>query len=158
MYKLDSSPLSVAAMRRNLNAVRSFWHEDCVACGRQNSRGLKLQFEVNGDCQVEASFACRDCFKGFPRALHGGFVAVLLDSAMTNCLFAHGLAGMTGELKVRFHQAVDIGKTARVRAWLERSSHRLHLLRASLEQEGKIRATASGKFLEIPADQQSKNL
>ena len=38
---------------------------------------------------------------GFPESLHRGFVAVLLDSAMTNCMFAHGLVGVTGELKVR---------------------------------------------------------
>ena len=51
---------------------------------------------------------------------------------------------------------VDIGRTARIRAWLECSSHRLHLLRACLEQEGGIRATASGKFLQLPTDQQSE--
>jgi acyl-coenzyme A thioesterase PaaI-like protein len=106
---------------------------------------------------VEASFSCQDCFEGFPDSLHGGFVAVLLDSAMTNCMFAHGLVGMTGELKVRFRQIVSIGKAARVRAWLERSSHRLHVFGASLEQDGNIKATASGKFLQIPIEPQSKN-
>jgi acyl-coenzyme A thioesterase PaaI-like protein len=157
MHKLRSSPLSIETMRRNLEATRSSWHNRCVACGRKNGNGLGLQFEVNADGQVQASFACQECFEGFPHALHGGFVAVLLDAAMTNCLFAHGLVGMTGELTVRFRRIVDIGKAARVRAWLECSSHRLHLLRANLEQEGEIRATASGKFLEIPAEERSKN-
>ena len=156
MHKLSSSPLSLKAMRCNLDEARSSWHNRCVACGRQNSDGLGLHFEVNEQGQVEAYFACPACFEGFPQALHGGFVATLLDAAMTNCLFAHGLVGMTGELNVRFRHVVDIGRTARVQAWLECSSHRLHLLRACLEQEGEIRATASGKFLELPTDRQSE--
>lgn len=157
MHKSSSSPLSLETMRCNLDAARSSWHNRCVACGRENSDGLGLHFEVNEEGQVEAPFACPGCFEGFSHVLHGGYVAVLLDAAMTNCLFAHGLVGMTGELTVRFRHVVDIGRTARVRAWLECSSHRLHLLRACLEQEGEIRATASGKFLEIPTDQQSRN-
>ncbi len=44
---------------------------------------------------------------------------------------------------------VQIGRLARVRAWLEHSSHRLHILRACLEQDGEIRATASARFLEL---------
>ena len=78
--------------------------------------------------------------------------AVLLDSAMTNCLFAHGLVGMTGQLNIRYHHVVDIGKAARVRAWLECSSHRLHIFRACLEQEDEIKATASGRYLETPLE------
>jgi acyl-coenzyme A thioesterase PaaI-like protein len=144
-------------MRHNINKAQASWHNRCVACGRTKSNGLGLHFEVKAEGQVEASFFCQDCFEGFPDSLHGGFVAVLLDSAMTNCMFAHGLVGMTGELKVRFRHVVRIGKTARVRAWLERSSHRLHVFGASLEQDGKIKATASGRFMEIQMDPQSKN-
>jgi acyl-coenzyme A thioesterase PaaI-like protein len=155
MPKLLTPPIPLETMRRNLARAQASLHSRCVACGRENSNGLKLHFEVNTKGQVEAAFSCKDCFEGFPRALHGGFTAVLLDSAMTNCMFAHGLVCMTGELKVRFRQVVQIGRTARVRAWLERSSHRLHILRACLEQDGEARATASGRFLEMPPDEQA---
>jgi len=156
MQESDSPTLNLEGMRQNLDAFQTSWHSRCVACGRKNSNGLGLHFEVNADGQVEATFSCRDRFEGYPRSLHGGFVAVLLDSAMTNCLFAHGLVGMTGELNVRFRHVVDIGKAARVRAWLECSSHRLHIFRACLEQENKIKATASGRFLETPPDPRKK--
>jgi acyl-coenzyme A thioesterase PaaI-like protein len=152
MTNNDSSTLNLEGMRQNLDAFQSSWHSRCVACGRKNRSGLGLHFEVNADRQVEATFPCPDCFEGYPHSLHGGFVAVLLDSAMTNCLFAHGLVGMTGHLDVRFRHVVDIGKSARVRAWLECSSHRLHIFRACLEQDDKIKATASGRFLETPLD------
>jgi acyl-coenzyme A thioesterase PaaI-like protein len=151
-----SYPESVTpeTMRYNLNLAQSSWHSHCVACGRNNSNGLGLHFKVNTEGQVEASFFCQGCFEGFPDSLHGGFVAVLLDSAMTNCMFAHGLVGMTGELKVRFRDVVDVGKAVRIRAWLERSFRHLHIFGANLEQDGRIKATASGKFLEKLIDPQ----
>jgi acyl-coenzyme A thioesterase PaaI-like protein len=155
MHKLYTFPLPVEAMQRNLDSSRSSWLGHCFACGRKDSNGLVLQFEVNDEGQVEAVFDCPACFEGYPHSLHGGFVAALLDASMTNCLFAHGLVGMTAELTMRFRHVVDIGRAAWVRAWLECSSHRLHLLRACLEQEGKIKATARGKFLETPPDPQA---
>ena len=157
MPELLNRSLSIETMRRNLDTARASLHSRCVACGRENSNGLKLHFEVNAEGQVEATFACQGCFEGFPHALHGGFTAVLLDSAMTSCMFAHGLVCMTGELKVRFRHVVEIGRSIRVRAWLDRSSHRLHILRASLEQDGETRATASARFMEVPPDGQARS-
>jgi hypothetical protein len=147
-------PPSIETMRRNLADAQATLHSRCVACGRKNTNGLKLHFEVNALGQVEAAFACPGCFEGFPRALHGGFTAVVLDSAMTNCMFAHGLVCMTGELRVRFRHVVQIDKPARIRAWLERSSHRLHVPRSCLEQDGEIRATALARFMEVPPEGQ----
>jgi acyl-coenzyme A thioesterase PaaI-like protein len=157
MIEIQSESLTPEIMRLNLNLAQASWHDHCVACGQKNSHGLGLHFKVTAEGQVEASFSCKKCFEGFPQSLHGGYVAVLLDSAMTNCLFAHGLVGMTGELKVRFRHVVNTSSAARVRAWLERSSHRLHFLAASLEQDGSIKATASGKFLETPMGLQSRS-
>jgi hypothetical protein len=92
---------------------------------------------------------------GARASLHGRFTAVLPDAARTNCMFAHGLVCMTGELNVRFRHVVQIGRPAYVRAWLERSSRRPYFLRARLERDGKIRAMASAKFLELSPDQQT---
>jgi acyl-coenzyme A thioesterase PaaI-like protein len=156
MQNLMNPPLAIETMRRNLAKAHASLHSRCVACGRENTDGLKLRFEVNARGQLETTFACRKCYEGFPHALHGGFTALLLDSAMTNCMFAYGLVCMTGELKVRFRHVVEIGKTVRVRAWRERSFHRLHILRACLEQEGEIRATASARFMEMPSEGQEK--
>jgi acyl-coenzyme A thioesterase PaaI-like protein len=107
-----------------------------------------LKFAVREQGRVEASFACDAVFAGFPGCLHGGIVAMLLDAAMTTCLFAHGFVGLTGELKVRYYHPVRIGKVARVSAWLERSAHRLHKIGSDLLQDGVIKASASSRFLE----------
>lgn len=144
----SKGPLSAETMRRNLSAAQEHWHSRCVACGSRNGRGLRLEFAVREESRVEASFSCDEAFEGFPGCLHGGIIATLLDAAMTNCLFAHGYVGLTGELTVRYHRPVGVGRAARVYAWLERSSHRLHGTRAELEQDGAIKASASGRFLE----------
>jgi acyl-coenzyme A thioesterase PaaI-like protein len=80
--------------------------------------------------------------------LHGGVIASLLNGAMTNCMFAYGIPAITAELNVRFRHPVAIGKTAVVRAWIERSSRSLHVLRAEVVQDEQVRAAARGKFLE----------
>jgi acyl-coenzyme A thioesterase PaaI-like protein len=97
---------------------------------------------------VAATFACDRVYKGYEDRLHGGIIATLLDAAMTNCLFAHGCPGVTGELTIRFHGPVDLARPARVRAWVERAVHHLRVLRAEVAQEGVVKAAATGKFLE----------
>jgi len=140
--------LTVEKMRRNLSLVRADWHGGCVACGSGNGRGLHLEFCVRETGYVEAAFDCDAAYEGYPGYLHGGIIATLLDAAMTNCLFAHGFVGLTGELKVRYRHPVSIGKVARAYAWLERSVHRLHGIRSELEQDGVIKVLASSMFLE----------
>lgn len=107
-----------------------------------------MEFTVRETGCVETCFGCDTAYEGFPGFLHGGIIATLLDAAMTNCLFAHGFVGLTGELKVRYYHPVRIGKAARAYAWLERSVHRLHGIRSELEQDGVIKAAASGRFLD----------
>jgi acyl-coenzyme A thioesterase PaaI-like protein len=140
--------MGVKSMRKNLNAFRAEWHGRCLSCGNHNNQGLRLEFAVQETGLVATTLGCDAFYKGFPGFPHGGIIAKLLDAAMTNCLFAHGLVGMTGELKVRYHHPVRIGKAAHASAWLERSSHRLHGLQAELEQEGVSKAVAAGRFLE----------
>jgi len=136
--------------------VRAQAHSNCVVCSRSNGRSLCLKFAASDDGGVQARFDCDKAFEGYAGMLHGGVIASLLDGAMTNCMFAHGVPAVTAELNVRFRHAVIIGRSATVRAWVERSSPPLHVLRAEVVQGDQLRATASGKFMEQPhlADEQ----
>jgi acyl-coenzyme A thioesterase PaaI-like protein len=80
--------------------------------------------------------------------LHGGVIASLLDGAMTNCMFAYGTPAITAELAVRFRHPVIVNRPAKVRAWVERSSPPLHVLKAVVLQDERPKATAVGKFME----------
>jgi len=130
--------------------MRASTHPDCVACGAANAIGLKLQFGRRDDGDVEATFSCDPGYTGYPGVLHGGIVALLLDSAMTNCLFAHGLSAYTAELKVRFHTPVHTGRPAKVRGHLLGRARRRLDLEAVIEQDGVSCAEAHAKFLEAP--------
>jgi acyl-coenzyme A thioesterase PaaI-like protein len=110
--------------------------------------GLGLEFVLQPDGSVESTFTGSAVFEGCSGLLHGGVTAALLDGAMTNCLFAHSVEALTAELTVRYRQPVTARGKMVVRAWLMESHGRLHLLRAELQQNGLVKASASGKFIE----------
>ena len=131
-----------------LQQMRAQAHSNCVVCSPSNRRSLCLKYAVSDDGSVQACFDCDESFEGYAGMLHGGVIASLLDGAMTNCMFAHGIPAMTAELAVRFRHPVVIHQSATVRAWIERSSPPLHLLKAEIRQDEHAKATASGKFME----------
>ena len=146
-----SGPTQQELGRASLWALRRDSHPGCFVCGPANGCGLGLEFCLGPDGAVEASFACQGVFEGYPATLHGGIICTLLDGAMTNCLFAHGHAAVTAELRVRFRHPVITERPAKVRAWIASSLRPLHELAAELVQEQQVMATARGKFLEKTA-------
>ena len=129
-------------------AIQTKAHGTCVVCGVANGRGLQLEFHASEDGVVQASFDCQRAYEGYANILHGGVISALLDGAMTNCLFAHGHPGVTAELTVRFRHPVYTGASVNVRAWIERCTPPLHVLRAELVQDDQVKATAQGKFMD----------
>jgi len=137
-----------AAHLDGYGALREREHADCVICSPTNERGLGLDFTLRADGSVRAEFACREEYVGYPGRLHGGVISALLDGAMTNCLFAHGIVAYTAELTVRYRHSVEIGEPVTVTAWCERSRGSLHVLRGEIAQTGAVRVTGAGKFLD----------
>lgn len=123
-------------------------HPNCFVCGPGHRGGLHLQFALLDDGSVQARFGCGKSFEGYPGLLHGGVISALLDGAMTNCLFAHGQQGITGELKVRFRHPVVTDQPAVVRAWIDRPFPPFCVLEAELVQDERVKAKATGKFVE----------
>ena len=138
------------AGQMELRETREQAHSNCVVCSPVNSRSLSVEFAASDDGRVQARFDCDKAFEGYAGILHGGVIASLLDGAMTNCMFAHGIPAITAELNVRFRHPVVTSHAATVRAWVERSSPPLHLLRAEVVQDQQLKATAHGKFMERP--------
>jgi len=138
----------ISSVKNSHQTLRQLYHDNCVVCGCSNENGLGLRFETKYNGEVVAIFDCSDCFQGYPSTLHGGVISSLLDGAMTNCLFAHGKAAMTGELKVRFRHPVTTDCKAVIRAWIENSYPPLHFMKAELTQGGLLKAKAEAKFVE----------
>ena len=73
---------------------------------------------------------------------------MLLDAAMTNCLFARGIPAVTGRLNIRFRHPVKLGANAVIHAWVIEQYPPLYVLKAELAQEGKVCALADAKFFQ----------
>lgn len=133
-----------------LERTRLAAHPLCIVCGQADECGLGLRFALRDDGGVEARFECKARFQGYEGLLHGGVTSSVLDGAMTNCLFAHGIVAVTAEIKVRFRHPVELNAPLVVRAHITRSQAPLHVVEAEIVQDGQIKAKATGKFMERP--------
>ena len=134
--------------QERLDAFRAAEHPRCFLCSPENPSGLKLRFRVQPDGSVAAFFPCREVFQSYPSTLHGGIVAALLDAAMANALFSIGVVAVTAELDVRYRAPVVLERGAVVRGLVEKTTaHPLYTARAEVEQDRKVVARASARFL-----------
>lgn len=136
-----------------LRRTRQAQHSRCVVCGRCGPASLQLEFTVQDDGSVTAPFQCARRFEGYNGMLHGGVISAIADGAMTNCLFARGLRAVTAELNVRFRHPIVLDSPLEAAARVTRESAPLFLVEATLTQNGEVRATATGKFMETPKGQ-----
>jgi acyl-coenzyme A thioesterase PaaI-like protein len=130
--------------------IRTKAHNNCVACGLSNTQGLRLEFHPLEDGSVSAYFNCGRQYESYAGILHGGVLSMILDEAMTNCLFAHECIAITGGLRVQFRFPVATDQKATVRAWITRSSPPIYELKAEIVQNDQVTTTATGKFMEQP--------
>jgi uncharacterized protein (TIGR00369 family) len=131
-----------------LDTTRRSAHAGCLFCGSQNPIGFKLTFHAREDGSVHAVFPCGHPLQSYPGTLHGGVVAALLDSAMTNCLFARGVVAVTADLAVRFLCPVKLDQPVEVSAAVTRVRGPLYYLQAQLMQGRTLAARAQATFME----------
>lgn len=129
------------------NTLQSKLHDTCLLCGDKNPIGLKLKFDINPDLSVKTEFMSKFMFEGYKGFLHGGVIASLIDSAMTNCLFAHNVAAFTAELTLKYRQPVRCGSKITVTATLVKDYDPLYILQAQVIQNGKLAVSAEAKFM-----------
>jgi len=122
-------------------------HPHCVVCSQDNPSGLGLNFMAGPDDTVMAQFELDQTVEGYIGWPHGGITSAILDGAMTNWLFAHGLTGVTAELNVRFRHPVLLNEPTQVTARLKRASHPLYILEALITQGDQLKVRAVGRFL-----------
>ena len=134
--------------QESLEVTKRQAHPGCVGCGLENIHGLALEFSVRADKGVQAEFQCSRLYQGYPGFLHGGITSLLLDAAMTNCLFAHNVTAVTARLITRFILPVAIDQPAVVRAWIREYEPPLYVLEAELAQKERILVRASAKFID----------
>jgi len=132
-----------------LDRTRLKAHPRCVMCGRGPVNALSIPFAADEDGVVLAQFDCLPDWEGYAGILHGGITAAILDAAMMNALFAHGITAVTARLSIRYSHPVLTDRPAQVRAWLKHSERKLHEVRAEVLQEGRVRVRGAGRFVAI---------
>lgn len=128
-------------------AINHKLHSYCVACGSANPVGLRLKFVRHADGSVRAVAFCLKEISGYDGLLHGGVAALMLDSAMTNCLFSTGITALTAELNIKYKAPVKIGLAVDLKAWIEKDCSPLYMLKSELCQDGKVKVLAEAKFM-----------
>jgi len=129
------------------NNLQTKLHDTCLFCGQNNPIGLKLKFDLLPDLSVKTDFMCKFMFEGYKGFLHGGIIAGLLDSAMSNCLFAHNVAAFTAEFFIKYKKPVHCGRKVTVTAHMEKDYNPLYIMRAEIVQDGQTAVTAEAKFM-----------
>lgn len=123
-------------------------HRNCLFCGDLHPNSLGLRFLKQDDGSVRTHYTCSDIFQGYDGILHGGIIASLLDSAMTNCLFLTGVRAMTADLKVRYRHPVPTDAALEISAELTERCSPLYRLKAVLTHNKRIMASAEARFME----------
>lgn len=123
-------------------------HRNCLFCGDLHPNSLGLHFVPQGDGSVRATFQSYDELQGYDGILHGGIIASLLDSAMTNCLLLQGIKAVTADLRIRYKNLVSCGARLEVKARLVKRYSPLYRLQAELTYEGLVMAHAEARFME----------
>lgn len=125
-------------------------HGACLACRPRQEGGLGIRFHTEADGAVVAAFECDPKYQSYPDRLHGGIVALLLDSAMTHCLFARQIHGVTARLSIRYLRPLELEVAATIRARVVRHMKRLIELEAVILQHDRVAARAQARFFRLP--------
>jgi acyl-coenzyme A thioesterase PaaI-like protein len=87
----------------------------CFGRGDDNRIGLHLRFMADGD-SVRSWFTPNVDHQGFGGIVHGGIISTVLDEAMAWATAHAGFWAMTGDMRVRFRQPLNIGESTVVTA------------------------------------------
>jgi len=143
-YLNDLQDLTTARMSK----LRRVKHPNCIFCGLDHGMGLNPEFVVSDNGGIVAEISCNESFQSYTGLIHGGILALLLDGAMTNCLFAAGVSAVTAEMSIRYVRSASTNKAMRLEARIAQSRPPFHLVEAEIHQYGVAVAKATGKFME----------
>ncbi len=80
--------------------------DHCFCCGKQNSRGLQLEFSYPEKGKAETEFVIPEYFTGWKKITHGGLLAMVLDETMAHSCISAAITGITVDIRVRYLKPV----------------------------------------------------
>jgi uncharacterized protein (TIGR00369 family) len=124
--------------------------DNCFCCGKQNDRGLQLEYRYPEEGRAETECVIPAYFTGWKRMTHGGFLAMLLDETMAHSCISRAVNGVTVDMQVRYLKPVEVGERIRVSGWIARSRSRIMETEGEVRDEaGDVLARGSARFLKM---------
>jgi len=124
--------------------------DNCFCCGKQNSRGLQLEFRYPEKGEAETECVIPAYFTGWKRMTHGGFLAMLLDETMAHSCISRAVTGVTVDIQVRYLKPVHVGERIRVSGQVARVKSRIIETEADVRDEaGEVVAKGNARFLKM---------
>ncbi len=143
----NSSSAKTFVTTKKSHRHRKKTHAHCLLCGNHNPLSLRLHFSEDKD-GVYSKFKGRRFLQGYDGILHGGVTAALLDSAMTHCLFHHGIQAVTAEIHIRYLKPIPCEAELELRASLRKVHPPLFTVHAEITLGDDLVAEADAKFME----------
>jgi len=129
---------------QRLDVLRRKHHNQCCACGTPRYR---LDFTCDDNQTLIAIWEPDAHVGSYPNTLHGGIQSLLIDEAMTCCLMAHDVIGVTADLRIRYRHPVTLDEPLEIRTHVTAEKHPLYQLQTEIIQNGKRCILARGKFM-----------
>jgi uncharacterized protein (TIGR00369 family) len=124
--------------------------DNCFCCGKQNSRGLQLEFRYPEKGTAETECIIPAYFTGWRKMTHGGFLAMLLDETMAHACISRAVTGVTVDIQVRYLKPVEVGERIRVCGRVARVRSRIIETEADVRDEaGEVVAKGNARFLKM---------
>ena len=115
--------------------------------GPANPIAPPMQVRPDGQGGVVAEVTLRPIHEGPAGAVHGGWVATLLDQTLGHANTAAGAGGFTAELTVRYLRPTPYGVPLTIRARTDEVDGRRVRASGEIEADGVVTAEARGLFL-----------
>ena len=129
----------------------------CFGCGPSNKKGLRIKSRVEGD-QVVCDWKPDPEHHAFDRVLNGGIIGAILD-CHSNWTAVHAFMQrdnlgrppptVTSEYAVKMLRPTPMGHPVHLAAKVVELSENRAVVDATLEADGKVRATFRGTFVAV---------
>lgn len=114
--------------------------------GPLNGVAPPIRFDFDGE-QMHAAHVFDAPYNGPPTAVHGGVIALVFDELLGTLGALRDIGGFTGTLSIRYQSLTPIGKTIRMRAWIDRREGRKCFIKGTMQHDDRICAEAEGIFI-----------
>ena len=136
----------------------------CFGCGPANEQGLRLEsFAASAalEADVVATWTPAEHHQAFPGVLNGGIIGALLDchgnwTAARYLMVRGGLTTtpvtVTMDFHVRLRRPTPVDGPLQLSARVTASEGDRVTVEATIEAQGKVTATMTGRFVAVPPD------